>query len=94
MNLLKIILDRSKVEYDHICADLQLTKDELEKRLTEAQWQSFKQKVEKKLIPIQNNIKERKRDTFMRDKLDYELDRVLSWKNTQKNKRTFRNNRN
>lgn len=46
--------------------------------------------MEKKRVPIQNNIKERKRDKFMCDKLDYELDRISSWKSFQKPRRSYR----
>lgn len=92
-NLVKITLDRSKVEYDRVCADLQTAKDELVKRFTEAQWQTLERKIEKKLIPIQNDIKERKRDKFLRDKLDYDLDRVFTWHTMQKNRRPFKGGR-
>lgn len=94
LNLLKIVLERSKTEYDQVCNDLESVKKEIQARLTEAQWQLIQRKIEKKLIPIQNEIKERKRDKFMRDKLDYDLDRVFTWKNQQRPRRNFRGNRN
>lgn len=93
MNLLRIVLERSKKEYDQVCSDLESTKEELQKRLTEAQWLTMKRKIERKLIPIQIDIKERKRDTFMRDKLDYEFDSIFAWKNLQKPRRNYRGNR-
>lgn len=93
MNLLTIILDRSKVEYEQVQADLNAANEELQTHLTEVQWLNSKKKIEKKLVPIQNEIKERKRDKFMRDKMDYELDRVFSWKNLQKSRRTMQQGR-
>lgn len=94
LNLLKIVHDRSKQEYDQICNELELAKTELQTRLTDAQWQTLERKVERKLIPIQNDIKERKRDKFMRDKLDYELERVFTWRTVQKPRRPNRGGRN
>lgn len=57
MNLLRIILDRSKFEYEQVQADLCIANNELQTHSTEAQWQSFKKKIERNLVPIQNKIK-------------------------------------
>lgn len=72
MNLLKIILERSKQEYECVRSDLNTANCELQRCLTEAQWQTFKKKIESKLGPIQNEIKERKREVH-EGQMDYNL---------------------
>lgn len=87
-NLMRIILKKSTEEYEKVREERDLLRSELQTRLTENQYLQFNKRLEKKLIPIQNDTKERKRDKFLRDKMDFDLDRTFNWnKNKQESKR-------
>lgn len=62
---MQIILTRSKKEYDVVYNERERLKVELQTHLTEAQFIQFNKKLEKMLL-IQNEVKERKRDKFLR----------------------------
>lgn len=66
LNLMRIILNRSKKEYDVIYNERERLKTELQTRLTEVQFAQFNKKLEEKMLPIQNEVKEHKRDKFLK----------------------------
>ncbi|XP_056392660.1 uncharacterized protein LOC130285327 [Hyla sarda] len=85
--MMRLILKRNEKEYSDVTTELSKCKTELSKRLTEGQSQQFLQKLDKKLIPIQAEIKERKKDKFLRDKMDYDNDRIFNWQQVKETKR-------
>ncbi|XP_056419508.1 uncharacterized protein LOC130360973 [Hyla sarda] len=79
MKLLQIVLTRSRIEQDKINEDLVKVKNEYIKRATDEQKSSFYSKLQLKLTALQEEVKNKKREKFLRDKTDYDQDNEFQW---------------
>ncbi|XP_056374553.1 uncharacterized protein LOC130272713 isoform X2 [Hyla sarda] len=79
MKLLQIVLTRSRIEQDKINEDLVKVKSEYTKRATDEQKSSFYSKIQVKLTALQEEVKNKKREKFLRDKTDYDQDNKFQW---------------
>ncbi|XP_069808019.1 kinesin-related protein 12-like [Dendropsophus ebraccatus] len=92
MNLTKLVLKQNEKEYEMITNDLCKSKKELSTRMNDELFMDFSKKIEKKLIKMQDEIKEQKKDKFLRDKTDYELGRAFIGRKTYNKFNKYRKN--
>ncbi|XP_069610906.1 oocyte zinc finger protein XlCOF8.4-like [Ranitomeya imitator] len=78
-DLLQLVLKQNIANYELVQTELHKTKEELKARLSEPQWANMDKKLDTKLITLQNDIKQKKRDKFIRDKNDFETGKIFTW---------------
>ncbi|XP_056384004.1 regulator of nonsense transcripts 3B-like isoform X2 [Hyla sarda] len=77
MQMLRAVIDRNEQEYTKVTEELLKTKTELRTRLDEEKFHTFSKKMERKIVALQSIIKDQKKDKFIRDRLDYESEKVF-----------------
>ncbi|XP_056422768.1 uncharacterized protein LOC130362401 [Hyla sarda] len=87
LRLMRIVLKRNEVEYNLVAQELCRARLELRSRHSEEQFTAFMKKLEKKLLTTQAETKDRKRDKFLRDKMDFETGRIHDWGNRKQQSR-------
>ncbi|XP_056406811.1 uncharacterized protein LOC130297964 [Hyla sarda] len=87
LRLTKLILSRTEKEYSTVTEELLKAKMELKTRLSETQYANLIKRIEKRLIPIQAKLKEKKKDKFLWDKLDYDSGKIFDWQPRQPRRR-------
>ncbi|CAJ0946568.1 unnamed protein product [Ranitomeya imitator] len=93
-NLLQLVTAQNEKDYASICEQLDKSKQELSSRISKDNFKSFEKKLEKKLIIVQMDTKEKKKEKFLRDKRDFESGQIFTWnKGTGSSNRSFARNR-
>ncbi|KAG8535402.1 hypothetical protein GDO81_028628 [Engystomops pustulosus] len=92
LNVMRLVMGRNEIEYTKVTDELCKARTELRTRLGEIQFSIFTKKLEKKLVFTQMEVKEKKRDKFVRDKMDFEQGTVFDWGATKR--QSYRRNNN
>ncbi|XP_077117037.1 uncharacterized protein LOC143773497 [Ranitomeya variabilis] len=78
-DLLQLVLQQNMANYDTVNMELTKTKEEIKTRLSVNQWSLLEKKLDNKMVILQADIKQRKRDKFIRDKADFDTNQIFSW---------------
>ncbi|KAG8593370.1 hypothetical protein GDO81_000803 [Engystomops pustulosus] len=84
LSIMRLVMGRNEMEYTKTIEELCKAKTELRTRLGETQFSVFIKKLEKKLVFTQIEVKEKKRDKFVRDKMDFEQGMIFDWGATKR----------